>query len=113
MRGGCVCTGWMSQALAGHQFTANQFSPAAACAAGSGSTGEAGLRESSPLQDWAAGEGTARAGEGQRCWGESPATELQEKSVVRKEHHSRERCHGQAGIAQNLPSLEDMAGGRS
>lgn len=24
---GCVCTEWMSQALAGHRFTANQFSP--------------------------------------------------------------------------------------
>lgn len=25
---GCVCTEWMSQASPGHQFTANQFSPA-------------------------------------------------------------------------------------
>lgn len=93
----------MSQALAGHRFTANQFSPGCslccrlggeegACrgdrAEGRASLHQPALRTGLQPCMGRQERGTARGGEGEReerCWQESPATELQEKSTVRKE----------------------------
>lgn len=132
--GGCVCTEWMSQALAGHQFTANQFSPACSLrcqlggekgvcrrdrAEGRASLHQPALRTGLQPRMGRQEKGTARDEEGQReerCWHESSATELQEKSVVRKEQvlltaSQQGEIHGKGRKGtQNMPSLEDLAG---